>query len=606
MSSVVLQRWMNEDDCARSWWDSLFPAARWREVSISQVELHVKGTGTAVLVSRSRGNWGPRRRVEAGTSVLVDLHQDWYWLEPENGADITGITWTAALHSPSEDAGDEILDVPPDCPQITAIVPTIGRIDETLTQVRSLLVSPLIGELIVIDQAGTLAESAEFTSECDRQGARLRLITQGNFGGSGGYARGMIESLAHPERAVLLSDDDAHLPVESLRRMATFQTLAARSGHRVIMGTPVFDVDNPSRLQICAEYVRSSDFFWTKADSLFHPRDTRQAHSDIVDALDLRTEPNYTGWWGCLLPPHTVSDVGLPAPFFLKWDDAEYGLRAHAHGYAIRVLPGTGVWHPRWDTTTTLWSWSGVLSHRNRLATAAALGSHRGVLTSSAAHQIKHVLSLQYDVADSWSDAGDLITEGAQWLGHDLLHARSTAQDIWARAHALSDNAARRASGSVVNWAAHHVAPRSTDWHQRRVSSALRAVASLVIPEQRVSDVRSVTAEDYAWWDSLGADRVTIEGKTPELVLVRDPRRARRQLRRILGQHLTLALKWTRLHNEYAQALARSSSEEHWRHVLRLPLESDNGITGHATGGRVRERTPHTVKHQIRDEGISR
>src|SRR5699024_799008 len=69
--------------------------------------------------------------------------------------------------------------------------------------------------------------------------------------------------------------------------------------------------------------------------------------------VDPGSPANYTGWWGTLFPPGTAQRLGLPAPLFLKWDDAEYGLRATQHGFDHAVLPGTSVHHPPWTAFRT-------------------------------------------------------------------------------------------------------------------------------------------------------------------------------------------------------------------------------------------------------------
>ena len=44
----------------------------------------------------------------------------------------------------------------------------------------------------------------------------------------------------------------------------------------------------------------------------------------------LLIDVDFNGWWTCVIPRQVAEEIGQPLPLFLKWDDAEYGLRARA------------------------------------------------------------------------------------------------------------------------------------------------------------------------------------------------------------------------------------------------------------------------------------
>ncbi|WP_428640093.1 glycosyltransferase [Schaalia sp.] len=564
---TLLQSWSDRDGAPRHW-ATLFPVSHWREVLPGDLFVEVEAAAPVRLMGRSRGRTVCLAIVSDAEPLRVATDEDWLWLEPEG--EMRAVRWSVGA------------PLAPD--PITAIVPTIGRIAETRTQVASFLGSGLIDLVIVIDQMGGIAEDPVLAELAREHPGRLRLVEQGNFGGSGGYARGMIESFARPGNAVLLSDDDARLEPEVLRRMALHMACARAAGVDEILGTPLLDTEDPQTLRIGAEYVRARDFFWTKADSLFTARTTEADAEGLADALDLIHAPNYAGWWGCLLPPGAVARLGAPLPLFLKWDDAEYGLRARDAGYRFTVLPGTGVHHPRWDTTKTLWSWSGVLSQRNRLAVAAARGASRGVLASSVAHQVKHILSLQYAVAESWNEAARAVARDSSWFGQDLLRAREWAVRVWDRAQGRTDERALAlVPGTPVE------AP--ADRREHRLRAAASALGK-ILPGRRPAaprTIREAGAADYAWWDSLGADAIRILDH-PGAPLVLDPARARRLLVRTVTDHARLALSWRRRSWEYASR-ARSGSEwETWAALLgiTIPVRDDEERAGSAPRGEAR------------------
>jgi galactofuranosylgalactofuranosylrhamnosyl-N-acetylglucosaminyl-diphospho-decaprenol beta-1,5/1,6-galactofuranosyltransferase len=234
----------------------------------------------------------------------------------------------------------------------------------------------------------------------------------------------------------------------------------------------------------------------------------------------------YGAWWGCVVPPGAAPRLGLSAPYFLKWDDAEYGLRARAAGYDVLTLPGLTVRHPTWATKGTSSSWSSWPMHRNRLATAAAYGAGRGVLVDSLVHQVKHVLSLQYLTAELWNAALDEVLAGPGWLDADLTAVRPKAQ-------ALIDDAATR---------------RGPARPGRGRRTELASPAS------------------FDWRTGLRHGVVTFaDGSAP---LVRDRRRAWHGLARAVALHARAAVRWRDLRTAYGPALPRSSSVAAWRDRL--------------------------------------
>src|SRR5699024_3012256 len=95
----------------------------------------------------------------------------------------------------------------PATPGVTVVVPTFRREDDAVAQAARFAAMRVVTRVLVVDQGRTLA--AGTTARSLEESPKVRLISQPNLGGSGGYARGMLESLASPDDAVYLSDDDA-------------------------------------------------------------------------------------------------------------------------------------------------------------------------------------------------------------------------------------------------------------------------------------------------------------------------------------------------------------------------------------------------------------
>ena len=102
-------------------------------------------------------------------------------------------------------------------------------------------------------------------------------------------------------------------------------------------------------------WARSSTgttFLWRNAPQHRAAPRPRRAPLRQTPWLHRRVDVDYNAWWMCLIPRAVAEDVGLPLPLFIKWDDAEYGLRARGarlpHGDGARhrdlahVVPGEG------------------------------------------------------------------------------------------------------------------------------------------------------------------------------------------------------------------------------------------------------------------------
>ena len=91
-------------------------------------------------------------------------------------------------------------------------------------------------------------------------GDKLRVIEQGNLGGSGGYARGQLESVRKGTATyVMMMDDDVVCEPEGIIRAVTFGDLARRP---TIVGGHMFSLYARSRLHSFGEIVQPWRFWW--------------------------------------------------------------------------------------------------------------------------------------------------------------------------------------------------------------------------------------------------------------------------------------------------------------------------------------------------------
>src|SRR6202020_15565 len=94
-------------------------------------------------------------------------------------------------------------------------------------------------------------------------------------------------------------------------------------------------------------------------------------------------------------------------PLFIKWDDADYGLRAAEHGYPTATLPGAAIWHMAWSDKDDAIDWQAYFHLRNPLVVAAIHhhGPIDGILRSMTKPTAKHLICLEYSTVAIQNEA---------------------------------------------------------------------------------------------------------------------------------------------------------------------------------------------------------
>ena len=219
-----------------------------------------------------------------------------------------------------------------------------------------------VARVIVVNQGRRdLWAAPPIARAAARLGPRLRGVDQANFGGAGGFGRGIIEALDDPAVThVCLLDDDVMLEPDCLLRMASFFALADRD---VAVGGHMLDLVQPTTLYEAGATIRPD---WT-----LRPH---HHHVDLTEpgALETLLDTNaihYNGWWMFGFPKRLVASLGMPLPCFLRGDDVEFGLRLHRAGVFTVPLPGVAIWHEPFYLK--LGGWQLYYETRNALLCAA-------------------------------------------------------------------------------------------------------------------------------------------------------------------------------------------------------------------------------------------
>ncbi len=566
-----------------------FPAAHWQQATdLRSVSLQVMTSGpcrVAVHRSDARGTSAPVASVTASGERTVDFHLPlagfdgggWYWFDVTAEAEdviVEGASWQGSAGPARSHRGGGI----------TVGVTTYNRPDSALELVRRLgddeAVLAVLDAVVVVDQ-GTrrVRDQAGFERAAVALGDRLRVVEQANVGGSGGFSRGMLEALdAGVSDHVLLLDDDVALEPESLLRALAFAR-ACRTP--TVVGGNMLNLYAPTRLHSLGETVRDRPFDWGPAEGVHEDHDLAAQGLRATPWLHRRVDVDYNGWWMCLIPVEVLRHVGLSLPFFIKWDDAEFGLRAGEAGHPTVSLPGMAIWHMPWTHKDELLEWQGYYYQRNRVVTALLHprgSSARRIVADDLLMQLRHLVSMQYSAAELRLRAVHDILSGPGHLHRDLA---TTLPEVRATRAAYSDATATQDLRGFS-----HVAdvPLGKHEHLRTpagVGGKLRTTAAGILRQLLPSPSTAGRAQSLVpthhtyWWRMalLDSALVPTNDGTAVRYYERDRETFLRLLRSSADASWTLLRRWRALEREYTQALPKLVAPESWRTTLaELPV----------------------------------
>ena len=561
-----------------------FPASYWRMWTVvSDVTLTVKVTGrdAIVIVYRSMPD-GRSQRVDSrsvddasSAEFSFDLPLQpfadggWYWFDLAAGSEdvvLEEAAWVAEVPADRAEPGT-----------VTVGITTINRPEfcaNLLAQIGSdEAVHAVLDEVIVVEQ-GTkkVADDAGFADAESSLRGKLRLIEQGNMGGSGGYARSQWETLeAGRSTYMMCMDDDVVCEPESIVRAVTFGDLCRRP---TIVGGHMFSLYSKARLHSFGEVINRYRFWWESPRTVHNDWDFAARNLRSTRWLHRRIDVDFNGWFMCLIPTEVLRTIGLSLPLFIKWDDSEYGVRAAEHGFPTVTLPGAAVWHVPWTDKNDALDWQAYFHQRNRTIAALLHSPYpRGgrVVRESFNHQVKHLFAFQYSTAELRHRALEDVLAGPGQLHADLL---TKLPEVRALRAEFTD--ARLEPDPDAFPAVRRKKPpkRGVDPTQPkgRVGQLVSAGTSAVRqfrPKRSLSSDHPearLAAMDAKWWMIAQFDSVVVSSPDGASTAWyhRDPEEFSDLLARTVDIHQRLYREWPRLSVEYKAALSDLTSVHRW------------------------------------------
>ena len=168
---------------------------------------------------------------------------------------------------------------------------------------------------------------------------RIHIVPNKNTGGSGGFARGMMEILdLQPRRAfthVLVMDDDVLINANALlRTYRLLQFLKPEYAGKTIAGA-MLRLDNRWRQHECCGWWNGRMVECGK-----YEMDLRKVRNVLRNEVEAQF--SFNAWWYSCIPMSKISNDNLPLPMFVRLDDVEFGLRT---GSDMLSLNGICLWH---------------------------------------------------------------------------------------------------------------------------------------------------------------------------------------------------------------------------------------------------------------------
>lgn len=550
------------------WWRAFTTVERVRLTLVIDADANVRvlrsdASGATAVVAEQTVVAG-----EFSIELEAGLAEGWAWFEVTAGGEpvtVRNASWSAAeerqaTRNPTLTVCITTFDREIDC---IAVLATLARAADELSG---------IDRVVVVDQ-GTraVADAAGFDDVARIFGPTLEVVRQSNLGGSGGFSRGMLRAADAGSDFALLLDDDVRVEPESIQRLLRF---AAHAASPTIVGAQMLDLAAPTRLHSFGERIDPDSFWWGPVASSLAGIDlAHRALSDIADIHRVR-EVDFNGWWMCLIPTSHIRAHGAALPLFIKWDDAEYALRARANGVPTVTLPGAAVWHAAWVGKDDGLDWQAYFQLRNRVIAAMSTGVRpRRLLTTSLLQDLNHLLCQQY---------GSVALRTRALKDAALGPARLTAT---ARTVLLENRRVLQDEGQTIVAEADAPPARST---ARRIDApvgvtatvvrAARVAVMQVVPGRSRTRVdRRLTRIEGRWWGIGLLSSATVASATGRGVFVmrRRPAHAARLLFAAVATRIRLVFGWRRTMRAYRDAASTLASAESWQAIF----EDDGPLT---------------------------
>ena len=396
----------------------------------------------------------------------------------------------------------------------------------------------------------------------------VQIVHQGNVGGAGGAARGMIEGLTAqgrtPPTHFLLMDDDIELEPDMVLRAMNWLRYTKVDQ---CIGGGMLDLYQPTHLHELGSTIGRPKLLSIAA--CVGKLELGPAGS--LDRLGKLSESHYNAWWFMTISREAVEKHGLPLPCFIRGDDKELGFRMLTKGVPTLAVPGIAVWHMPFYAKTAAWLYYYDM-YNDLLLRALRFPELTGeVLANAVWGEIKHYLErLEYDQAAMRVLGLEHFLLGPEWLAETDCEARFKETMVASKEFA----AEHRKDVEPTKFDAHYKPKSGLDRRWRRWIHNGHLPLTRRKPVYTTSGLprKVVRISDWAWsdvtyFDEIGVKHALVPGiyifrKRPEVYfgLYRRAKAALAVLRR----------EWPQRAAAFREYDAELTSPAFWYRYLRL------------------------------------
>jgi galactofuranosylgalactofuranosylrhamnosyl-N-acetylglucosaminyl-diphospho-decaprenol beta-1,5/1,6-galactofuranosyltransferase len=578
-----------------------FPASywkRWTRLEEVALRLSVRGAGRVDLYrSKSNGDvvhlegkqldtGGRLLELEFRESLAPFEDGGWVWFDVATDRKALSIMDAAWIV-------DEPLPVRP----LAVAITTFNRPADCVAALAALAedaaVLDVVAKVFVVDQGSvTVAEHQQFPEVAAQLGDRLVVIDQENLGGSGGFTRGMLEALRTSGiEHVMLMDDDVRLEPDSVLRAHAF---AAAASAPVIVGAQMLNLQVRSQLHAMGEIVDLRSSFWRPAPGSVYQHDFAQLSLRQQRLLHARIHSTYNGWWMCLFPREVIERTGLPLPLFIKWDDAEYALRAAECGFPTVTLPGAAIWHMPWTDKDDATDWTAYFHLRNRLITLALHSSYdvrRALVQDGFRTTFKHLMVMEYSTVALHHKSIEDFLAGPECLFASLREALPAVRRLRERYDDARTFSSAQQLPMPLFDPVRIEALLEPPVHPLAIAKRALCTVSRHLrsphPQTREHPQINVPAGNARWFLLGMVDSATVSNADGSGVAFRkrDPQQFRTLLARTITLYRRLIAEWAATAQRYRAAVPMLTSVESWDRIFNQDTRPGPGPgSAHSSG----------------------
>jgi galactofuranosylgalactofuranosylrhamnosyl-N-acetylglucosaminyl-diphospho-decaprenol beta-1,5/1,6-galactofuranosyltransferase len=345
----------------------------------------------------------------------------------------------------------------------------------------------------------------------------------------------------------------------------------------------MFDLLDRPKLHAWAEVVDDAPFMWRALYQEKLPHDFSVANLRQSPMLHQRLDADYNGWWMCLIPVSIIREIGLALPAFIKWDDAEYCLRARDAGYPTVSMPGVALWHVSWVGKDDSIDWQAYFHARNRIVAGLLHSPVPGggtLIRHSRRVDLKHLMMMQYYPVALRHRALRDVLSGPQHMRANLATAMPQARAL---AKEFPETVVHRDTGVPLRARRGRVVFKRARLNEFDSPTGLRlrlfTLTTLLAhwlhaprPENVERPEVEFGKQDAHWWrlpvyDSALVSAADGSGKN---IYTRDRAKYRRMLLDSVRLHRQLRREWPKLSADYRAAAQELTSAEAWNKTFEV------------------------------------